>query len=82
MVAMATYTVTALMMGKSLRSTARITSRPMPGMPKKRSIRKAPASSPGSCSRMLVTMGIPALRSTWTHITRASLRPFARAVRT
>ena len=30
----------------------------------------------------LVTIGIAALRSTCTHITRASLRPFARAVRT
>src|SRR5258708_7258936 len=59
------------MIGKSLRSTARITSRPMPGMPKKRSMRNAPANSPGSCSRMLVTIGIAALRSTCTHITRA-----------
>jgi hypothetical protein len=64
MVAMATYTVTALMSGKSLLSTARMTSRPMPGMEKKRSIRKAPASRPGSWIITFVRMGMDALRST------------------
>ena len=48
MVATATYTVTALITGKSLRSTANSTSRPMPGIEKKRSIKNAPASSAGN----------------------------------
>ena len=74
--------VTALITGKSLRSTARITSRPTPGIEKKRSIRNAPASSPGSWIITLVMIGMEALRSTCTHITRVSLIPLARAVRT
>ena len=82
MVAAATYTVTALIMGKSLRSTARMTSRPMPGMPKNRSGKKAPISSAGRLAITCVMMGMAALRSTCTHITRRSLKPLARAVRT
>ncbi|MNC94708.1 hypothetical protein D3C83_116250 [compost metagenome] len=68
--------------GKSLRSTAMMTSRPMPGIEKKRSIRNAPASNPGNWIMTLVTTGMAALRRTWTHITRPSLMPLARAVRT
>ena len=82
MVAAATYTVIALMTGKSLRSTARITSRPMPGMPKKRSSRKAPISSAGRLAITWVMIGIAALRSTCTHMMRRSGKPLARAVRT
>src|SRR5450755_250673 len=78
MVATATYTVIALITGKSLRSTASITSRPMPGMEKKRSIRKAPMSNPGSCAMTWVMIGIDALRSTCTHMMRFSDRPLAR----
>ena len=74
--------VTAWMTGKSLRFTASSTSRPMPGMLKKTSIRKLPTKMPGNCSPMLVRIGIIALRSTCRNSTTRSVMPLARAVRT
>ena len=82
MVATATYTVIALITGKSLRSTASSTSRPMPGIEKKRSMRNAPISNPGISAITKVMIGIEALRSTCTHMRRFSDTPLARAVRT
>ena len=72
----------ALITGKSERSTARMTSRPMPGIEKNRSIRNEPSKSPGSAAIRLVMIGIDALRSTWIHMMRFSDTPLARAVRT
>lgn len=82
MVAAAIYTVMALMTGKSLRSTAIITSRPIPGIPKKRSIKNAPINNAGKFDITSVIIGIEALRRTCTLKIQLSPTPLARAVLT
>ncbi|SSQ14306.1 Uncharacterised protein [Acinetobacter baumannii] len=82
MVAAAIYTVIALITGKSLRSTAIITSRPIPGIPKKRSIKNAPMSNAGKVAITSVIIGIEALRKTCTPKIRLSPTPLALAVLT
>ena len=56
--------------------------RPMPGMPNTDSVRIAPPTRIQRSRPSTVTTGVIAARSPWRTITRRSLRPFARAVRT
>lgn len=54
---------------------------PKPGQLKMDSTMYDPPSSPGSDSPKSVIIGMRALRSAWTKITRFSPKPLARAVR-
>ena len=68
-------------MGKSRFSSACTVSRPSPGHAKIVSVITAPPSTCPASSPASVTIGIAELRSVCLPITRASRRPFARAVR-
>ena len=69
-------------MEKSCALIASIVYEPSPGMPKKLSMMRLPIKSIGKTATVLVRIGSMALRSTCTNMTRASLAPLARAVRT
>ena len=82
MMQMVANTTTPCTVGRSNPNVLFTARRPSPGSPKIVSVKIAPPRRNPAWSPVMVRIGGSAFCSTWRPSTRASLNPFARAVRT